>query len=164
METLRNWSSAVCFAAVGCAAIRLLVPEGKTGKIYRLLVMTFFICSMITPLLNVTVDLSLDAQWLPQEIVDEQLAEKVTEQLSKQVEESVRNVAEECLGYRDTKADQIVVETNVSAEGNIYIERVIVYVDEREVSKALAARDVLEQQLQVPVTVRTDREKGEEFG
>ena len=154
----------MCFAAVGCAAIRLLVPESKTGTIFRLLVMTFFVCSMVMPLLSITVDLPLDTQWLPQEIVDEKLTEKVTEQLSKQVQESVRNMAEECLGYRDTKAKQIVVKTNVSREGNICIEQVIIYVDKHEVSKALAARDVLQQQLQVPVTVSTDAEKGEEFG
>ena len=149
----------MCFAAVGCAAIRLLVPEGKTGSVYRLLVMTFFVCSMITPLLDLTVELPLDATWLPQEIVSEQLTEKVTEQLSKQVEESVKTMAEECLAYRDTKAEQIVVKTNVSDEGNIYIEQVILYVDKHEVSKALAARDVLQQQLQVPVTVCTEREE-----
>ena len=95
----------MCFAAVGCSAIRLLVSEGKTGKIYQLLVVTFFICSMITPLLQVSVDLPLDVEWLPQEMVTEQLTEKVTEQLAEQVKERVTAITEECLSYREAKAE-----------------------------------------------------------
>ncbi|MBQ6830985.1 MAG: hypothetical protein IJO59_07690 [Clostridia bacterium] len=164
MEFLRNWSGAVCFAAVGCSAIRLLVSEGKTGKIYQLLVVTFFICSMITPLLQVSVDLPLDVEWLPQEMVTEQLTEKVTEQLAEQVKERVTAITEECLSYREAKAEKIVVKTNVSKEGNIYIEQVVIVVDKKQVPRVLGVRDVLEEQLGTTVSIRVGGENGEEVG
>ncbi len=154
----------MCFAAVGCSAIRLLVSEGKTGKIYQLLVVTFFICSMITPLLQVSVDLPLDVEWLPQEMVTEQLTEKVTEQLAEQVKERVTAITEECLSYREAKAEKIVVKTNVSKEGNIYIEQVVIVVDKKQVPRVLGVRDVLEEQLGTTVSIRVGGENGEEVG
>lgn len=154
----------MCFAAIGCAAVRLLIPEGNVGKSYRLLVMTFFVCSMVVPLLSVVVDPSLDIDWLPKEVVDEKLTEKVTEQLSDQVEEAVVRLAEECLSYRQVTAEKIVVKTNVSNEGNIYIEQVVIVVNKQQVSPVLAVRDVLEEQLGASVSIRVGGENGEEFG
>ena len=156
MEELRGWSIAVCFAAVGCAAMQWIIPKEKGGKIYHLLVTTFFICSMIAPLLTFTVDLSLNMEWLPEASVSEELNDIVTEQLTRQVEGRVKEIAEECLSYRAVTAKEITVKTDISENGNIYIQQVVIYVDKQKVAGALAVRDVLEEQLGTTVSIRSD--------
>lgn len=155
MENLRAWSACMCFAAVGCCAVELLAPKDKTGKIFRLLVMTFFLCSMVTPCLKMIHNVSLDIDFLPQEIVSERLEEKVTEQLVRQVEVTVKQLTEECLSYRDVKAREICVETDISTNGSICIQQVVIRVDKQNVSAALAARDALRTQLGAPVIVES---------
>lgn len=155
MEGLRAWCSCVCFATVGCCAVELLVPWEKTGKLFRLLVTTFFVCCMALPLLELTSLTSLEVDFLPQEIVSEQLEEKVTEQLMRQVERTVTQLTAECLSYRDVEAREIRVETDISKEGSIYIQQVVIRVDKQEISAALSARDALRTQLGAPVIIES---------
>ena len=156
MEELRGWSIAVCFAAVGCAAMQWIIPKEKGGKIYHLLVTTFFVCSMIAPLLSFAGDLSLNTETLPEGIVNQELQDMVTEQLTRQVKVRVEEIAAECLSYRGVTAKEIIVKTDISQEGNIYIEQVVICVDKQKTAAALAVRDVLEEQLGTTVSIRSD--------
>ena len=153
MEELREWCVCVCFGAVGCCAAQLLVPSNGVGRLFRLLTATLFICCLTVPLLNMRADLSLNAAWLPQEVVAEELEERVNEQLCRQVEKTVTQLANECLAQRGIRAEKITVQTDISSEGSICIEQVVLVVDKQNVSVALAVRDVLRQQLGAPVSV-----------
>ena len=153
MEQLREWCTGICFCAVGCCAAQLLIAKNGVGKWFHLLTATLFICCLVTPLLNVRADLSLNAEWLPQEVVSDELEKRVNEQLRRQVEETVARLAAECLEQRGIRAEKITVQTDISSEGGIYIEQVVLTVDKHNVSVALAVRDVLKEQLGVPVTV-----------
>ena len=153
MEQLREWCVGVCFGAVGCCAAQLLVPKNGVGKWFRLLTVTLFICCLMVPLLNLRGDLSLNAAWLPTEVVKTELENRVNEQLCRQVEATVTRLANECLEQRGVTAQKITVQTDISSEGSIYIEQVVLTVDKQNVAVALTVRDVLKQQLGAPVTV-----------
>ena len=153
MEQLREWCVGVCFGAVGCCAAQLLTPKDGVGKWFHLLTSTLFICCLIAPLLTVDADLSLKAEWLPQKVMSDELEKRVNEQLSRQVEETVTRLADECLEQRGIKAEKITVKTDISSDGIIYIEQVVLTVDKQNVPTALAVRDVLKQQLGAPVAV-----------
>ncbi len=155
MESLREWSGYVCFAAVGCSVVQLLLPKEGTGKLLRLLVSTFFLCSLAMPLLEFRTQLSLDVDFLPQEIVSQELDEKVNEQLHRQIETVVCQITEECLAIRDVVPEKITVKTDTSETGGIYIQQVIVYVDKQSLNVAMTVRDVLETQLETDVLIKT---------
>ena len=153
MEQLREWCVCVCFGAVGCCAAQLLAPPKGAGRLFRLLAATMFICCLASPLLSMRADLALQAEWLPQKVVVEELEKRVNEQLCRQVEETVQQLATECLEQRGITAEKITVQTDISSEGSICIEQVVLVVDKQNVSVALAVRDVLRQQLGAPVSV-----------
>ncbi|MBR2338311.1 MAG: hypothetical protein IKA63_02465 [Clostridia bacterium] len=155
MDGIRTWSALVCCGAVGCCAVQLLVPPEGTGKIFRLVVITFFLCCVITPLLKVSSQLSLPVEFLPEDIVSQELNERVEEQLKIQVESVVTRLVEEGLATREVRAKKITVNTDTSEDGSIYIQQVVVQVDKQAVSPALIACEMLEEQLGVKVSVVT---------
>ena len=146
----------VCCGAVGCCAVQLLIPDEGTGKIARLIVLTFFLCCVITPLLKVSSQLSLPVEFLPEDIVSEELNERVEEQLKVQVETVVEGLVEEGLAARNVRAEKITVSTDTSQDGSIYIQQVVVQVDKQDISVAQVVCEMLEEQLGVNVAVARD--------
>ena len=86
-------------------------------------------------------------------VTNELLQEKVDAQLRRQVEATVRQMAEKALENRGAKAEKITVTMDTSEDGGIYIQQVTIYLDKQNKPKALAAREVLEQQLGVSVVL-----------
>ncbi|MBP3436064.1 MAG: hypothetical protein J6K62_07055 [Clostridia bacterium] len=155
MDGIRAWSAALCVAALGCSAVALLAPKNGTGKLFRLITATFFICCMLMPLLKVRSFVSLDIGDLPPAVKAELLEDTVTRQLQTQVEETVIALAEEGLAARGITAKKITVTMDTSADGGIYIQQVTITVDKQTVPIAKAVGEVLAEELKTTVTVQT---------
>lgn len=154
MEGIRAWSAALCMAALGCAAIQLLVPQQGIGKVFRLVVNTFFLCCLLVPILKGGLSLP-HIDGLPDEVVSDLLEDTVTQQLEKQVSDTVTRMAEEVFAARGITAEKIEVIMDIADNGGIYIEHVAVAVDKQTVPIAKVAGEVLEQQLGVAVEINT---------
>lgn len=154
MDGLQAWCSAVCLSALGCAALRLLAPKNSIGKVFSLLLCTFFLCCMVSPLLAVRGRWKLDVDGLPDAVVSDLLADTVNEQLQVQVRETVTAVVEEALRNRGVTAEEIAVITDISEEGGIYIQHITITVDKQTIPVAAVVREVLERQLQTTVEVK----------
>lgn len=157
METLREWCGFVCFGAVGCCAVQLLLPKNGLGRSFSVITTTLFICCLMLPLLNVGSQLSLDTRFLDETILQSELEAKVNEQLCRQVETTVTQLATDCFAERGGRAEKITVQTDISENGSIHIKQVTLVVDKQNVSVGLVVRDVLKQQLDAVVTVETAR-------
>ncbi len=156
MDGIRAWSTALCLAALGCAAIHLLAPKGGTGKLFRLVTNTFFLCCMLLPLLEIGSITAPDIADLPESVVSDLLSDTVTEQLRVQVRDTVIRLSEEALTQRGITAEKIVVSTDISDNGGIYIQHVTLVVDKQNVPIAKAVGEVLTKQWEVPVEVTTE--------
>ena len=154
MDGLQTWCSAVCLSALGCAALRLLAPKNGIGKLFHLIVATFFLCCMLSPLLKLHGTMSLDMDLLPKSVVSELLQDTVNEQLQTQIREAVTSVAEEALTNRGIIAEKIDVDTDISNEDGIYIQHITITVDKQDIPIAGVVREVLERQLETEVEVK----------
>ena len=156
MTELKQWAAMLCLAALGCTALQQVIPKQGTGKLFRLVISTFFLCCLMVPVLKITCQLSLPAQVLPDAIVSEELDKRVTEQLKRQVESAVELVAEEALNNRQVVAKKIKVTTDTRENGSIYIQHIDIFVDKQHVPAALVAENVLEKQLDTEVNILTE--------
>lgn len=154
MDGIRAWSTAVCLAALGCAAVRLLAPKAGAGKLFHLITATFFLCCLISPLLDYRLLADWEVEDLPPAVVDEVLEETVTEQLHRQVKDTVTALAEEALAARRVTAKKIEVTTDSLESGGIYIQQITITVDKQSMPTALVVGEVLETQLEAPVAVQ----------
>ncbi len=154
MSALRMWSVAVCMAALGCSAMRLLAPKA-CGKVFGLVVSSFFLCALVLPLLHLH-GASPDISFLPPPMQQELLQEQVNEQLSEQVKLAAEAVVHEAMSLRGAKAKKVEVATDISQTGGIIMEQVTILVDKQTVPIAAVVREVLERQLQTTVVIKTE--------
>lgn len=153
MDGIRAWSAALCLVALGCSAVRLLAPKNGTGKLLQLIITTLFICCLLMPLLKLRSFEALDIRGLPDEVTAELLEDTVTQQLQRQIEDAVTALTEQRLAEQEIIAEQIAVQTDISAEGGIYIQHVTITVDKQTVPIAKTVGEVLAEQLNTTVTV-----------
>ena len=155
MKDIQVWCSLVCLTALGCTAVRLLAPKDGVGKLFRLITVSFFLCCFISPLLKISSSTALAIDWMPPETVSELLDNRVTKQLKSQVEQAVEEVVIKAFSERNLLAQKIVVETDISDEGNIYIKQITVTVDKQNIPASAVVREVLAKQLKTTVTIKT---------
>lgn len=155
MESIRTWSVAVCLAALGCAAMQLLAPKAGTGKIFRLVIATFFLCSLLAPLLALPSWEELDFGGVPEFVTTELLEDTVQQQVERQVQTATRTYLEEALAERGVSAEKIEVDTDISEDGGIYIQRIVVTVDKQTVPVAKLVGEVIGNRLETTVTVES---------
>ncbi len=153
MDGIREWGTVLCCTAVGCCILQILIPKKGIGKLFHLLLFTFLLCSMISPLLNLSSNLALDIDFLNDDTISDALTEKVNEQLQEQIQATVADIAKECLAARKVKATKIEVITATAENGALYIRQVIIEVTKQEYNAALVVREVLENQLNTDVFI-----------
>lgn len=156
MDAVKSWATMLCVVAVGCALVQMLAPKDGMGKILKLIIAAFFLCCMVSPLLSIKSLSSLNLDLLPDEISADLLQERVNEQLKQQMAAAVKKVADKSLKNYGITAEKVIVETDTSEEGGIYIRQVILYLNSQNIQKALTARQVMEQQLGVDVSVEEE--------
>jgi len=52
MEEIRNWAFSVCTASICGAVMNIILPEGSTQKVFKSVFCVFFLCCIISPLLD----------------------------------------------------------------------------------------------------------------
>jgi hypothetical protein len=142
-------------AALGCSALRLLAPK-VCGKVFGLVVSSFFLCALVAPLMNLNAVAIPDFSGLPSDASNALLQDRVNAQLCEQVERAVQVVAEEALSIRNAAAKKVDVTTDISADGSISIEQVTLVVDKQTVPIAAVVREVLERQLETTIVIKTE--------
>lgn len=154
MNGLQAWSMSVCMAALGCAAVRLIAPKAGSGKLFGIVVSSFFLCTLILPLSKVFSLTTLKTEWLPPSVSQGMLEDTVTEQLETQVRQAVVRVANEAAQARNIPLEQVEVITDISENGSIHIKQVILYVDKQSVPTATVVKEVLAKQLETTVMLK----------
>ena len=155
MNGIRAWSMAVCAAALGLSALRLIAPQRGNGKVFRLITASFFLCCLLFPLTKITRVPTVTFADTSQTISTD-LQQCVTDQLSAYVQQSVYDVVQAQLTALSATAVKIEVQTECSDEGGIYMKQVVVQLDKQSGVSAETVQEVLEQQLNTTVVVKTE--------
>ncbi len=53
MEEIKSWACSVCAAAVCGAVFKMMFPEGNLQKIFKCVICVFFLCTVISPLMEI---------------------------------------------------------------------------------------------------------------
>lgn len=153
MDAVKGWAAALCAVAIGCTLLQMLAPKDGMGKIFRMITAAFFLCCLVTPLLNLKSLTNLNLDSLPADIRSEMLENRVNEQVERQIGAAVQKLAEATLSSHNLSAEKIVTETDTSEDGSIYIKRIILYLDKQNMTQSLAVRQLMEQRLGLEVDI-----------
>ena len=137
MEIIRQWAVSICFAAVVCAIVMMIVPPGSTEKVFRITVSAFFICCAALPIISnfSDINLELNLSFEQNEDIASDIAEKMDEQIINEIEFQLSNSAKEIFNKYNCDA---TAEFSVIANDDrqVSVKEIKVYIPSDEVDKA----------------------------
>lgn len=160
INTVRAWAIGLCFAAVACAVLELLNPNGTLRKPMRLLIGLFFLCVLIFP----SIELTQNAENFLEGISANE-DEPSTEGLQGTLEEQSKQAAEQALRqfiYQRFEQEKIVIQSmeveTILEENEVQIHAVLVSVPKSETARA----EMLLQAMGLPYRVQAVEEANTE--
>lgn len=79
LEAIRQWAASLCFAAAAAGLCEMLAPESGLGRMLKVCVSVFFLCSVLLPLGSLELSFSDWESLLPQ-----QQAQEISRQMQQQ--------------------------------------------------------------------------------
>lgn len=154
MDAVKGWAVALCAAAVGCSLLQLLAPKNGMGKIFRMILAAFFLCSLLAPLMSLKNLQALELPDLAQGVSADALQEQVNRQVERQINEALLQVTNDTLKNYGTQVKKVEAKTDTSEDGGICITQIILYMDKQHIQDAIAAKQVMERRLEVDVLIQ----------
>lgn len=146
---MQKWCAALCALSLGCTAVQMLVDNKGLGRILYILLACCFLCAMLTPLSGVIPeslgfgDVS-DSDWMQQ-------ADRMTLSALESTVVRESNAVLNSYGYHAEKSHVIA---DISEDGRISIEYIILYVDADSYKQSSAVRQLVTGHLGCETVVR----------
>lgn len=160
MEALRQWTLAVCAAAVVCSILQQLFPDNGVGRQGRLVLTTAFLCVLLSPLSGLNSPVKLPDFTGATSVDSAALTARMRQQLAEQVNATLLAMVNQSLDGYGWSAKKVVADMDIDEEGSIRMGQITVYVDEDVARRAAAVRQVAEKRLGAAVTVAVWEETG----
>lgn len=159
MGNLREWATALCMTAIACTILQMLAPKTTNSRWLQVMIAAVFLSCMLLPV----------QQWhsmsLPEMVVDPagssstDLSDRLEERVIEQSNAAVAALCERYLKNYDITVKKVAVETDSSTEEGIYISCVVLYLDKPNAADSFTVKQLMEQQLGVPVKVVMSEEE-----
>lgn len=159
MEQVRAFASMLCVSAVGCCALKMLLPESALEKVLKVILSVFFLLCLIMPLRGFALDLpardGLESAAAP---AARELGRTYEEHLKQAVADNVTRVVSARLLRLGLEESEINIVTNVNMEegGRIDISGIEVFLEGESARLAAKVRSCVEEELELACTVLTD--------
>ena len=159
MNAVKEWSAAICMAALAAALLQTLVPSGSMERMVKFIIGAFIICALIQPLAKIVPEISLNLQESTQHSVNSQLKDTVDTQLSTAAQTSIKNLVMTELNNINIKCENVNVIMDTNEDGSISINKVVVILAKGYDADCQKASDHLEKALGLKMEVTADEGK-----
>lgn len=156
MNAVREWSTAICMAALVAALLQSLVPNGSMERMFKFVIGAFVICALIVPLTKIVPLISMNLQEDSGSQQDSNLKGTVEKQLSSAAQESITNLVNTELNKLDIKCKNVNVIMDTNEDGSISINKVVVILAKGYGGESQKASAHLEKTLGIKMEVTAD--------
>lgn len=132
MNGIREWAFSLCFVAVACGIMEMLVPSASIGKVFRFTVGVFFLICILSPVMmrsytppTITHE---NVQAQSQEIADK-LTQSVNKRFNKESEQRLKRILTDNLSKSGIKTDKVIINISTKDKENIIISSVYIEAD-----------------------------------
>ena len=126
MEALNEWTLALCACAAAVSLAEMLLPEGAVKKTAYFVLSLITATCLISPIREIN-ELSIG--------IETHAEQPYTDWFSRVTEDefaaNIRKILEDTLSSIGVKAEKIYVETDISEDGSVYINKARITIDER---------------------------------
>lgn len=124
MGAVREWSTAICMAALAAALLQGLAPGGSMERMVKLVLGAFVLCALAVPLKNLGAQIAWTFPIENRTEENTQLQSTVDNQMEAAARASIENLVAAELGRMDIKSEKVVVWMDTNADNSIGINRV----------------------------------------
>ena len=160
MDGLRQWTLAVCAAAVVCTILQQLFPDTALGRQGRPLLSAVFLTVLLSPLFTSVFAVKLPAFTVDKPIDSAGLSARMHQQMVEQVNATLLAMVNQSLDGYGWSAKKVVADMDIDEEGRIHMGQIVVYVDEDVARRATAVAQVAEKRLGIDVVVAAWEDTG----
>ncbi|PWM41007.1 MAG: hypothetical protein DBX66_00410 [Clostridiales bacterium] len=156
METIRQFAAMVCVAAVGCCALRLLLPQSALEPVLRVILSAFFLLCLLLPLRGISLpEFSAGSALFEGEVAggQQQLSERLREQVEQAAGDNLRTVIDEKLKKFGISGTNIGIKIHTSTAGSIDITGVELMLPQEYAHLSEKARAYVEDELELPCQI-----------
>ncbi|MBW7573466.1 stage III sporulation protein AF [Caproiciproducens faecalis] len=156
MNAVREWSAAICMAALVAAMLQGLVPNGSMERMVKFVIGAFVICALIVPLAKIAPKISMSFQEDAGSPANSQLEKTVEKQYSAAAQESITNLVVTELNNINIKCKNVNVIMDTNEDGSISINKVVVILAKGYGADCEKASAQLEKTLGLKMEVSSD--------
>ena len=160
MNSVKEWSAAICMAALAAAMLQSLVPNGSMERMVKFVIGAFVICVLIQPLSKIVPQINVDLQETTKKPANSQLANTVKNQMSTAAQDSIKNLVITELNNLNIKCKNVNAIMDTNEDGSISINKVVVILAKGYDGDCKKAADHLEKTLGLKMEVIADDGKG----
>lgn len=126
MNAVREWSAAICLAALVATLLQSLVPNGSMERMVRFVIGAFMICALIVPITKIAPQIGTKLQTDAPGRANSQFEGTVDKQISEAAQESIKNLVFTELNNIGVKCKNVRVFMDTNEDGSISINKVVV--------------------------------------
>ena len=160
MGVVREWSAAICLAALAAALLQGLAPSGAMERMVKLVLGAFVLCALAMPLKNLGMQIAWAFPIEGQVQENTQLQSTVENQMETAARASIENLVAAELSRMDIKSEKVVVWMDTNADNSIGINRVEVTLAEEYGGDCARAQAHLRETLGLEVEVTAHGDEG----
>lgn len=153
MDSFKQWAVLACTVAVACTVLYRLFPDTPLGKQGRMMLPCVFLCVLLSPLLSATWSLPSGIE-TPAPLTDPAALEaRFRQQTVEQVNSTLLAMVNQALESYGYKAEKIITDMDIAADGRISMGQITVCVDEDAARRLSLIKQVAQQRLGTTVSV-----------
>jgi hypothetical protein len=156
MNAVKEWSAAICMAALVAAMMQSLIPGGSMERMVKFVIGAFVICALIVPLAKIAPKISASMQQNENKPGNSQLEATVEKQFSSAAQESITNLVMTELNNINIKCKNVNVIMDTNEDGSISINKVVVILAKGHGADCEKASAHLEKTLGLKMEVSSD--------
>ena len=156
MNSVKEWSSAICMAAIAAAMMQSLVPNGSMERMVKFVIGAFVIFALIQPISKIVPQINVDLQENTKSAVNSQLEGTVKNQMSDAAQDSIKNLVITELNNLNIKCKNVNAIMDTNEDGSISINKVVVILAKGYDGECKKASDHLEKTLGLKMEVTAD--------
>ena len=155
MNAVREWSTAICLAALVAALAQGLAPGGAMERMEKFVIGAFIVCALVAPISRAVPRLSLALKGGGSRAGNSssRLEETVDSQVRSAARKSISNLVASELARKNLKCKNVRVDMDTNAQGSISITKVTVTLDAKDAARCREAQEALTKTLGIQTEV-----------
>lgn len=160
MDGLKQWTLAVCAAAVACTVLARLFPDTALGRQGRPILAAAFLCALLSPIAGAVSSVKLPGFTEEKPVNSADLTARMRQQLVEEVNAALLEMVNQSLDGYGWSAKKVVADMDIGEDGSIRMGQITVYVEEDVARRSVLVQQAAEKRLGTDVTVAVWEDTG----